>query len=207
MATIDVKDAAGSTQTIQQPNANGQAAMASSRPVAIASDQSIIPVGSKSIVASATFTRPANTTAYSIGDIVANSTTAGSVTPMSFTVARVNAGTGRIWRARMSTSKTVVGTEMWRLYLFTSSPTVAAGDNGAFSANIVAAGHIGCFDIIAERVGSDGSKGVSGPSNGSFVQFVAGAGVQVIYGLLEIRTTYTPTSGETYVVELEVEQD
>lgn len=44
MATIDVKDAAGTTQTIQQPNANGQAVMASSRPVVIASDQSAIKV-------------------------------------------------------------------------------------------------------------------------------------------------------------------
>ena len=44
MATIDVKDAAGTTQTIQQPNTNGQAVMASSRPVVIASDQSAIKV-------------------------------------------------------------------------------------------------------------------------------------------------------------------
>jgi hypothetical protein len=44
VATIDVKDAAGTTQTIQQPNANGQAVMASSRPVVIASDQSAVKV-------------------------------------------------------------------------------------------------------------------------------------------------------------------
>src|SRR5688572_29350805 len=38
------------------------------------------------VAASATFNRPADTTAYSIGDLVANNTAAGSVTPLSFTV-------------------------------------------------------------------------------------------------------------------------
>jgi hypothetical protein len=41
---INVKDASGSTVAIEVPNANGQAAMANSAPVAIASDQSAIPV-------------------------------------------------------------------------------------------------------------------------------------------------------------------
>jgi hypothetical protein len=38
MATINVKDAAGSTVAIEQPNANGRAAAASSRPIAIANE-------------------------------------------------------------------------------------------------------------------------------------------------------------------------
>jgi hypothetical protein len=42
--SINVKDAAGSTVAIEVPNANGQATMANSAPVAIASDQSAIPV-------------------------------------------------------------------------------------------------------------------------------------------------------------------
>lgn len=44
MATIDVKDAANVTQTIQAPNSNGQATMANSKPVVIASNQSAIPI-------------------------------------------------------------------------------------------------------------------------------------------------------------------
>jgi hypothetical protein len=46
MATIDVLDAAGDTQTIAKVAATGQAAMADSLPVAIASDQSLpLPTG------------------------------------------------------------------------------------------------------------------------------------------------------------------
>lgn len=44
MATLDVLDAAGDTQTIAKVAATGQAAMADSLPVVIASDQSDVPV-------------------------------------------------------------------------------------------------------------------------------------------------------------------
>lgn len=44
MATIDVKDATGVTKTIEQPLAPGQATMAASRPVVIASNQSAVGV-------------------------------------------------------------------------------------------------------------------------------------------------------------------
>jgi hypothetical protein len=44
MATIAVKDATGTTQTVQTPAAPGQSNMANSKPVAIASDQSAVPV-------------------------------------------------------------------------------------------------------------------------------------------------------------------
>lgn len=38
MATIDVKDAAGSTVAVEKPNANGRAAAAASRPVALSTE-------------------------------------------------------------------------------------------------------------------------------------------------------------------------
>src|SRR6185295_1939004 len=44
MATMNVKDAAGATVAVEKPLTPGQAAMAASRPVVIASDQSSIPV-------------------------------------------------------------------------------------------------------------------------------------------------------------------
>src|SRR5215207_5972656 len=55
-----------------------------------------VTAGSYSTIEVASFVRPANTTAYAIGDLVANSTTAGSVTPLSVTGARVANGTGSI---------------------------------------------------------------------------------------------------------------
>jgi hypothetical protein len=44
MATINVKDAVGTSTPIEKPNANGQATMAASRPVVLASDHAPIPL-------------------------------------------------------------------------------------------------------------------------------------------------------------------
>jgi hypothetical protein len=48
----------------------------------------------------ATQTRPADGTAYTIGDLIGNSGTAASVVPLTFTVARAAGGSGRISGAR-----------------------------------------------------------------------------------------------------------
>ena len=208
MATIDVKDAAGATVPVQAPNANGQATMANSRPVVFASDQTPIPVGGFSAVVSGTFSRPADTTAYTIGDIVANSTTAGSVAPVALAVARANGGTGSILRARLSTTKTgLAGTEIFRVHLFTTSPTVSSGDNAAISVAGRAAGYIGAFDVTMSQVYNDGAKGIAGPLQGSQVVFVAGGATTNVWAVLEARTAYTPASGETFVIELETLRD
>lgn len=156
----------------------------------------------------ATFTRPANTTAYASGQLVANSVTAGSVVPMQFSAARVAAGTGMVRRARISTSKTgLAGTEVIRLHLFKLLPTPVNGDGAAFSVNGIAAIHIGYFDVTMDRVFTDGSKGFGVPAVGSEITFDAAAGSQIIYGLLEARGTFTLDSAGTLNVALEVLRD
>lgn len=186
----------------------GQAVAASSQPVVIASDQTPLTAGGLTAVVTATFNRPANTTAYASGQLVANSTTAGSVVPLSLAAARINAGTGAIRRVRLSTNKTgLAGNEVFRVHLFKTSPTVANGDNGAFSVNGVAAVHLGIFDITLDRVFNDGAKGVAAPIVGSEILFDAGTGTQNIFALIEARGAYTPASGETFVLALEVMRD
>jgi hypothetical protein len=164
--------------------------------------------GPASVVAVATFTRPANTTAYATAQLVANATAAGSVVPLAFTVARQNAGTGAIRRARLSTNKTgLAGTEQFRLHLFKTSPTPANGDGGTYSVNGIAAVHIGIFDFTLDRVFSDGAKGIAAPAVGGEIIFDAAAGSQQIFGLLEARGTYSPASGEIFTVALETLRD
>lgn len=51
MSTINVLDAAGATVAINTPNPDGQATMANSRPVVIASDQSTVPVNQAGVTA------------------------------------------------------------------------------------------------------------------------------------------------------------
>src|ERR1041385_1792793 len=82
---------------------------------------------------STTFVRPNDTTAYANGDLVANSTTANSVTPMTFKAPLRGI---RLWRVFLFRTSTTVTNAKFRLHLFNDSPTVANGDNGAFSSTV-----------------------------------------------------------------------
>lgn len=173
--------------------------------VLAAGENHIGAVGGHTTLASANFTRPADTTAYASGDLVANSTTAGSVTPMQFTVARVAAGSGMIRRARLRKSGTSVTSASFRLHLYRASPTPANGDNAAWSTDQVA-NYLGSIDVTCDRAFTDGASGNGVPNTGSEINFKLSSG-QVVYGLCEARAAYTPASGETLTWELEVLQN
>lgn len=149
---------------------------------------------------SASFTRPADTTAYASGDLVANSTTAGSVTPMTFTIGNyLNQGC-MIRRARIRKTNTGVTNASFRLHLYrTTSPTVSNGDNGAWLSN-QAANYIGAIDVTVDRAFTDGAAGNGVPVSGAEVN----SAVNVVYGLLEARGAYTPGNAEVFTIELEV---
>lgn len=154
---------------------------------------------------SASFARPADTTAYAAGDLVANSVTAGSVVPLAIAVARANGGTGRLIRARVAKSGTSLTAASFRVHLYRTAPTVANGDNGAWLTTI--AGYLGAFDVTMDRAFSDGAMGIGAPLTGAVISFVADAGVTALYALIEARAAYTPVSGETFTVTLEADQD
>lgn len=163
-------------------------------------------LGRAVLVPAASFTRPANTTPYASGDCVANSVTAGSVTPMPFTAARVAAYGGRIVRARLSKTGVSVTNAQFRLHLYNASPTVANGDNDAFSTTGAGATptHIGSVDITMAQAFSDGAWGAGAPADGGQIDFKLASGT-TLYGLLEARAAYTPGSEEQFSVTLEVE--
>lgn len=162
-------------------------------------------VGGRTAMASANFTRPADTTAYASGDLVANSTTAGSVTPMTLTIGRLSSGSGAsgmIRRARLRKTGTSVTNASFRLHLYRSSPTVSNGDNGAWLTNNVA-DYVGALDITVDRAFTDGASGNGTPITGSEINFSH----QTYYGLLEARAAYTPANAEVFTLELEVIQN
>lgn len=157
---------------------------------------------------STTVTRPADTTQYAVGDLVANSTTAGSVTALTFAnVARADQTGCRsfyIRKVRLFKSGTSTTSASFRLHLYKSSPLAPAnGDNGAFST--ARNGYMGGFDITVDRAFTDGAQGNGVPIVGSEVGGQLSSGT-TIYGLLEARDTYTPSSGETFTIELVVWQ-
>lgn len=154
----------------------------------------------------ASFTRPADTTAYASGDLVANSTTAGSVTPLSFVLGGFSAlGQLRLVRARITKSGTTATNANFRLHLYQSSPTPANGDNGAWSTS-GAADWLGNIDVTSMLAFTDGCTGTGSLPAGSeaFLRLKAGA---TIYGLLEAKAAYTPASAEVFTVTIEEVDD
>jgi hypothetical protein len=145
------------------------------------------------------FIRPADTTAYASGDLVANSTTAGSVVPMLFLVGSRQRG-AMIRRVILHKSGTGVTNASFRVHVYRAAPiTVANGDNGAWSTNR-SIDYAGAFDVTVDRAFTDGAVGVSAPITGAEIN----VNEDVIFVLIEARGAYTPVSGEVFSVELEV---
>ena len=177
-------------------------------------------VGGHATVVGGSFTRPGNTTAYAANSLYANSTTAGSVVPVSAAMCRNNGGHGALLAASLSISNPLAYNHSFRLHLFkgtTSSPFVstAVGDGGTWTANVasVAAIERATIDVTLSDKGSDGAKGwgtrnIGSTANaGGVVSYDCNTGVSNMYWLIETLDAYTPTNGETAAVAGEVVQD
>lgn len=150
---------------------------------------------------SASFTRPNDTTAYANGDLVANNTTAGSVTPMAF---RLPDSTGfKLWRAGITFNSAVPTNATFRLHLYRSSPTVTNGDNGAWLST--ESGYLGFVTLDASALTfSDSTTGYSTQLTAPMIIY-PNQSTGVVYGLLAATAAYTPTANEVFTVTLQGE--
>lgn len=155
----------------------------------------------------ASFVRPADTTAYAVGDLVANSTTAGSVAAMSLTVARDDysqpgIGGFMVRRVKLHKSSVSVTAADFRVHFFgVGAITFANGDNGAFSTNQVA-NYLGAFDVTIDRAFTDGAAGFGVPVLGAELGAILATGYAV-QAAIEARAAYTPGNAETFTLTLE----
>jgi hypothetical protein len=154
-----------------------------------------------------TYTRPADTTAYSIGDLMANSTTAGSVVALSWSLGsyHINAPF-TIKRITIQKSTTTITLYTVRVHLYTAAPTVTNGDNGAFSST-GSANYLGYIDIDATTNPgakfSDGCVGLGAFAAGSEINAKLPAG-STLYGLIEAKAAYVPGNAEVFTVTLDL---
>lgn len=162
------------------------------------------------VVMSNLFTRPADTTAYASGDLIANSVTAGAVVALTFAAALRQPGYKAIVRrVGLRTNQALLANGTFRLHLFALTPTVTGGDNAPLDvANLAAAAqqYLGYVaDIGLSIIGTgQGARGWSvGPAQEiGFTQATTAA----LFGLLEARAAYVPTSGQTFQAMLEIAQ-
>ena len=150
---------------------------------------------------SQSFTRPNDTTPYGSGDLIANSTTAGSVAPMTFLIP--NQRYTRITKAKVMKSGSTATNANFRLHLYQDSPTVTNGDNGAIVS--IEANYIGFINV--DCTGSTFSDDCSGVgvfvTNSVYAPLsIYGDADHLIYGLLEARAAYTPGALEVFTITL-----
>ncbi|NDD14954.1 MAG: hypothetical protein EB072_20555 [Betaproteobacteria bacterium] len=161
------------------------------------------------LVRAARITRPNDVTAYAVGDLLANSVTAGSVTPFTFAHDNVVQPV-QVMRFIMRSSNDTVTNKNFQLYLFSRSPTVTNGDNGAFAVT----GPNGT-DNLGGVFGSSAAVNTGAGSINYFYPMDAAGTFQngwipqvftlPFYGLLKVNAAYTPTALETFDLTAEVD--
>jgi hypothetical protein len=154
----------------------------------------------------ASFTRPNNTTAYALGQIVANAVTAAAVLPMSFAIAGNSMpGATRITRVRLAKSGTSATNAAFRVHLYATSPTPANGDGGVWQTD-QSANYLGSIDVPSMKAFTDGCCDVGAAPAGSEFLLRLPAG-KTIYSLLEARAAYAPAANEAFTLTLETVDD
>lgn len=151
------------------------------------------------------FARPGNTTPYNQNDLVANSATAGSVTPLQFGLN----GSGRagiIRGARLYKSDKTVTNATFTVFLFAGDPGAPTnGDNGAFGV-ASAADFLDSFQIDLATGGlAGGTTGVQKRSSALAIPFCFPSLQDKLYALLRADAGYTPADAETFKLTLEIE--
>lgn len=147
--------------------------------------------------AAPTFTRPNDTTAYTAGDVIANSTTAGSVVPLAFLLPARRA---KVYGAKMTKSAASVTTATFKLHLYKDSPTAANGDNGAWSTT--SSGYLGNISLdLSVNTFTNTNTATSTITTAAPIVFSADAD-NLVYGLLTAVGAYTPAAQETFTISL-----
>lgn len=152
--------------------------------------------------ASGVMTRPANTTAYAANQLVASSTTAGSIVASSFSIA--NSGGGAlISRLRLLTNVTTgwnnvnISINLWSI-----APTYTNGDGGAYAVATGASKFLGNFSVSLIQFG-DGAAGVAAVTVGSQAAISLASGTAIFWDM-QILGAATPISQQTFTLTAEV---
>lgn len=161
-------------------------------------------------VHSVTFTRPADTTAYTANDLVGTSTSVVAANSTIIADAVYDGADGfRFDRVRLYKSGISLTNASFRVHIFNALPVWSVGDNGAGGAITALAvtdmaGHVGYVDITMDRASATaGAYGMANPSSGAITAKPSAVTSTALYVAVQATAAYTPASGETFTVALE----
>ena len=171
----------------------GGAAVGSSNP---------LPVGGKSVQKSASFTRPADTTAYAANDAIADSTSAPTL--LSFAnCANANGGQGYIVKTRLLTNQKTC-TARFRLSFYHTAPS-PVNDNAPkpmlYANKDKLIGRIDLDPCNTEDTTSDAAFTLST----ALMPYVCAAADTTIYCILTTLDAFTPASAQQFFLEITCE--
>jgi hypothetical protein len=200
------------------PNGSGGTAPPSaSLPLPVSGTVSINALAS--INGGGSVTRPANTTAYTGSQLIANNT-AGSVTPSQISVTGTAAGSGKIVAAFAASSYTGASTpptQYW--HLFSNAAVTVSGlvDGsayvGPYLADLTGGSYLGTLTCASWQKTNDGTAKWFSPcsTNNAVIgalPFKALAGQTYLYALVAIGAGgYTPISGEVETLLVSTDRD
>jgi len=156
-----------------------------------------------------TFTRPSDTTAYTIGDVVCNSTTAPVVITFS-NMPKGSNGVGMIQDSLCVTSANQSTKPDIDLYLFDTSPTID-NDNAAYTPTdaelltLVGVVNFAASDFKAGDITSGaGGNAFCHVRNLAMPFKCTGMTDNALYGVVQARNAYTPVSAEVFTFRIKV---
>lgn len=165
-------------------------------------EETAVTVAGTTLDSTATFTTPSGTTNYTSGMLIANSATAGSVTPFAITACRVNGGSGMIRRLRVKTPDTGFAAATVIIYLYKTAPTVTNGDHATWLST--ESNYLGGVSVTLDKHFSDYEKGIGVPISGSEINYTCAAGSTSIYGLEVAGSTITPQGAKVHSITAEI---
>lgn len=170
-------------------------------------EQSVIrDVADPIVFPSASFTRPADTIAYTALDVVSNSTSTPAL--IEFTnAASTLGGNGVILSARHMKSSVTLANASFRLVLYRIGTVTPVADNAQFPmlwAN--RANRLGWIDFT-HASGGTGSDASAALSTYVGLPFICDVSTSSLFGILTAQAAYAPSSAEQHYIELAISQN
>ena len=164
-------------------------------------------VGSSVSNPTSTLTLPSTTTAYSAGQLIASSATAGSVVVPSFTLQ--SPGSALIPRLRLSTNdstSTAWGAVSIQVDLWSAAPTFTNGDRGTWSPATGTANHLGAYSCTMSAEYGDGAYAECAPSVGTVSVPKLATGTTVYWSLEAVSASGTTGASKVFTLTPELLQ-
>lgn len=166
-------------------------------------DANPMPVAGNITLVSTSWTRPADTTAYAVGDVVSNVTTGAALFKLA-NVTRTAGGSGYIVRAQIATDQKS-NPSAYTIHLFNNSTATISNDN-APNRELYAdlSKRIGSFNLGPMTTGVDTTNSTMSRAqdNNLRVPFTCEAGSQDLWFSVETLTANTPANGQAFTVRI-----